>query len=417
HRPYPDTVDRTVLRLPGGTHPEQVRAVLAAVRAALAGTGPAVQPFDPAAPAPRQPTGPLPAGTVLVLRTSGSTGTPRPVALTSSALTASAGATADRLGGPGRWLLALPVHHVAGAQVLVRSVLADSDPVLMELGDGFSTEGFVTAAARVARGWQGPRYTSLVPTQVLRLLEAGPPAVAALRSFSAVLVGGAALPAGVADEAERAGVRVVRTYGMTETCGGCVYDGVPLAGVRVAVEDGRVLLAGPVLAEPLGVAEPHTLGGAPGPARAPGPTDADADTTVITRADGRWLRTTDLGRIEPDGRLTVLGRADDVVVTGGEKVSAAAVDRAVLALPGIAEACTVGVPDEEWGHRVVTVVRADGPAPGLARVREAVRRTLGPAAAPRELVVVPELPLLASGKVDRAAVRALAATGGTTEEH
>ena len=171
-------------------------------------------------------------GGVLVA-TSGSTGRPRLVVLPPAALRASAEATAARLGGPGRWLLALPADHVAGVQVVVRALLAGAAPVVQDLRDGFRPDGFAAATARLG---PGRRYTSLVPTQLLRLLDAGGAALDALLGYDAVLVGGAALDAGLRARAEAAGVRVVATYGMTETAGGCVYDGVPLDGVRIRLD-------------------------------------------------------------------------------------------------------------------------------------------------------------------------------------
>ncbi|WP_235843593.1 o-succinylbenzoate--CoA ligase, partial [Cellulomonas algicola] len=288
----------------------------------------------------------------VVVRTSGSTGEPREVLLSRAALRASATATEHRLGGPGRWLLALPTHHVAGVQVLVRSVLAGTTPVVVPDGP-FRPAAFLEALA--AFGTAERRYTSLVPTQLVRLLD-DPAGTAALATFDAVLLGGAATAPDVLVRARSAGVRVVTTYGMTETCGGCVYDGVPLDDVTVALDDaGRVLLSGPVLAD--------GYRGRP---------DLDADAFVTLPDGRRALRTSDLGRLD-DGVLTVLGRADDVLVTGGAKVAPAAVEAVLGGLDGVREACVVGVPDAEWGQAVVAVVvpRA-GDAPTLDRVREAV---------------------------------------------
>ena len=189
------------------------------------------------------------AGGVFVA-TSGSTGRPRVVVLRPAALRASAAATAARLGGPGHWLLALPADHVAGVQVVVRALLAGAPPGVQELRGGFRPAGFAAATARLG---PGRRYTSLVPTQLLRLLDAGGAALDALLGYDAVLVGGAALDAGLRARAEAAGARVVATYGMTETAGGCVYDGVPLDGVRIRLdgagaEEGRIAVGGPMLA-------------------------------------------------------------------------------------------------------------------------------------------------------------------------
>jgi O-succinylbenzoic acid--CoA ligase len=325
-------------------------------------------------------------GGVLVA-TSGSTGRPRLVVLPPSALRASADATAARLGGPGRWLLALPADHVAGVQVVVRALLAGARPVLQDLRAGFRPDGFADATARLG---SGRRYTSLVPTQLLRLLDAGGTALEALLGYDAVLIGGAALDAGLRARAEAAGVRVVATYGMTETSGGCVYDGVPLEGVQVRVDgDGRVVIGGPTLATGY---------------------LADRAATEAAFAEHRGrreFRTGDLGRWT-DGRLEVLGRADDVVVTGGEKVAPAAVERVLVAQPGVRDACVVGLSDPEWGAVIGAAVVADG-SPVPDELRDAVRSALGRAAVPRVLHVVDALPLRGIGKPDRAAVAQLLA--------
>lgn len=373
------------------------------LRGALDGTGPAVLAEPPAHDDVPLPD--VPDDVAVVVGTSGSTGRARRVMLTADALRASAEATAERLGGHGRWLLALPTTHVAGLQVVLRAVVAGSDVTQVAPGP-FRPETFVEAVRRMddaapIGGAALLRLTSLVPTQVHRLLEgAGTPegdaAVAALRSFDAVLVGGAALQPDLAARAAAAGVRIVTTYGMSETCGGCVYDGVPLRGVRVRTDPtGRVLLSGRVLAR-------GYLG------------EGDADGPFLDIHGGRWLRTDDLGELELSEdtmqiTLTVLGRADDVIVTGGEKVSAAAVEAALTGWGGLGEVAVVGTPDAQWGHAVVAIATAPDGAPTLDAVRAHVRETLGAAAAPRALSVVDSLPLRGPGKPDRAALAHLAA--------
>jgi len=355
--------------------------------AAVAGTldgGPAVLPLEPGASVPT--AGEPDPGTAVVIRTSGSSGEPKLVQLPAAALRASAEATAPRLGGPGRWLLALPGTHVAGVQVIVRSLLAGYRPVLQDPRGGFRPAGFAAATAELAA--EPRRYTSLVPTQLLRLLDAGGAALAALRSYHAVLVGGAALDALLAARAHAAGVRVVTTYGMSETAGGCVYDGTPLDGVRVRLDpDGGIGLGGPTLAS-------GYLG--------------RPDLTASAFADG-WFRTGDHGRFR-DGRLEVLGRLDEMIITGGEKVPPAAVERVLLAQPGVRAACVVGLPDPEWGQLVAAAVVVD-PAvvPDLDRLPAAVRAALGRAAGPRRVRTLPEIPLLGIGKPDRAKVAELLA--------
>jgi O-succinylbenzoic acid--CoA ligase len=364
-----------------------------ALAAALDGSGPALRVLAPGAAPHDEPH--VPEGVAVVLRTSGSTGAPRDVLLSAAALRASGEATLRRIGGPGSWLLVLPPDHVAGLQVLARATLSGTVARVAPAGP-FRAASFAAAAAELPAG--GRRYTSIVPTQLVRLLddEVGR---AALRSFDAVLLGGSGIPPTLLDDAFDSDVRIVTTYGMTETCGGCVYDGVPLDGVRVRLDDdGRVLLAGPVLADGY-----------------LGRPDLDAATFLVDHEDDaddvgtRWLRTSDLGSFSPAGRLEILGRADDVIITGGVNVAPGPVEDLLVTLPAVREACVVGVPDQEWGHVVVAVLVV-GPAgpPPLADVRALVTSHLGPAAAPRRLVVVPALPTRGPGKPDRAAAAALA---------
>jgi o-succinylbenzoate---CoA ligase len=359
--------------------PDDPAALLGPLRAALDGGAPlAVLPAGPpsavgAARAVLRPEDPLEPGADLVVVTSGSTGTARGVLLAAAALRASGEATLRRLGGPGSWLLALPVSAIAGLQVLCRSLLAGLPPAVLARGESLSA-----AAARLPAG---RRYTALVPTQLRRYLETEP---AALRTFDAVLVGGAATDPALLARAREAEVAVVTTYGMTETAGGCVYDGRPLDGVRVRLEEG-VELAGPVLA--LGYRR-------------------DPEGTAAAFAGG-WFRTRDAGSLGADGRLSVHGRLDDVVVTGGVNVAPAAVEAALREHPDVADAVVFGRPDAEWGQRVVAaVVPADGADPDLGVLRAWVAGRLGGPAAPRELHRIPVVPALHTGKPDRRGVAA-----------
>ncbi|WP_369139523.1 o-succinylbenzoate--CoA ligase [Modestobacter versicolor] len=361
--------------------PEDAAGVLGtvwpALRRALDGDAPlAVLPAGPgpadAARAVLRADEPLEPGTDLVVVTSGSTGGGRGVLLSATALRASAAATHDRLGGPGSWLLALPASAVGGLQVLVRTALADREPVVLGRG-----EPLAAGLARLPAGDR--RYLSLVPTQLRRSLAAEPGALAA---FDAVLVGGAATDPALLADARAAGVRVRTTYGMSETAGGCVYDGRPLDGVAVRVAEG-VELTGPLLAHGYRL---------------------DPAGTADAFVDG-WFRTRDAGSLSPDGTLTVHGRLDDVVVSGGVNVSPQAVEAALREHPAVVDAVVTGLPDPEWGQRVVAVVvPAAGAVPHLAELRPWVAARLGAAAAPRELSLVDAVPTLHTGKPDRRAV-------------
>ncbi|MEJ2864843.1 o-succinylbenzoate--CoA ligase [Actinomycetospora flava] len=368
--------------VPTDGSPASASALGAAALAALEGRGPAVLSTGPGDPAPpAELLDPVDDDVAAVVTTTGSTGAPKAVLLPAAALLASADATYARLGPPGRWLLALPAHHIAGLQVLLRSARAGQPAVAMDLRPGFRPEAFAALAP-------GVTYTSLVPTQLRRLLDAGGAALDALRGLRAVLLGGAAADADLLTRAAAEGVPVVTTYGMSETCGGCVYDGRPLDGVTVTLEpDGRIVLGGATVAA-----------GYRGAVSA-------VDTAAFV---GGAFRTNDLGAWRADGRLEVLGRADDVIVTGGEKVAPATVERALLSQAGVREACVVGVPDPEWGARVVAAVVGDGV--DADALRAAVAPGLG-RAAPRVVTVVDALPLRGIGKPDRAAVRALLADG------
>ncbi|GAB3602872.1 AMP-binding protein [Microbacterium aureliae] len=368
------------------------RAIVQALRAVFAGTGPALS-LGLTGDEP----GEVPDGTAVVVTTSGSTGVPKSVLLTGDALAASVQATGRRI-GEGNWLLALPAAYVAGLQVLVRSILAGHDPVLP---DGpFTPASFTAAAAAMTASGQPPAYTSLVPAQLARLLDAAESdeAVAqALRSFERILVGGQAMPAALLERTDAVGARIARTYGATETCGGCVYDGVPLDGVRLDIVDGEVRIAGPMLAAGY-LGEPERT-----------------EQTFPRDADGtRWYRTGDAGLLE-DGVLRIHGRLDNVIVSGGVNISLDRVERVVRSVPGLGEAVVVGVPDDRWGEASV-VVAPRGEAlrrsesVQLDEARRAVADELGPYARPARLVLVDEIPLLASGKPDRDAVsRAVAA--------
>lgn len=317
----------------------------------------------------------FPPGTALVVRTSGTTAAPQGVVLSHAALRAGVEASVDRLDARSgaRWLAVLPLHHIAGLLVVLRARMAGTPPIVHPRFD----------AARVAAETD-VTHVALVPTMLYRLLEHG----ADVGRFHRILLGGAAASRDLRARATAAGARLTISYGMTETAGGCVYDGLPLDGMAVAVDpDGRVLLRGDVLADGYLV---------------------DGRTTRLTDDDG-WFPTGDLGAFA-DGRLVVHGRADDVIVTGGVNVSTTAVAEILRDHPRIADAAVVGVPDDEWGQIAVAVVVPSDPdtPPSLRDLRDHVGAHGDRAMAPRRLRVVTALPRTAMGKVDRGALRSWA---------
>ncbi|MFD2340030.1 AMP-binding protein (plasmid) [Clavibacter tessellarius] len=375
--------------------------VVPLLRAALAGDGPALlaRPVDAPAAVGDPPPVEVERRVALVVETSGTTSRPKRVALSSDALLASAAASQTALGAPGQWILALPTHYIAGLQVLVRSIAAGTAPAVLAPGS-FDPRAFADLAASMDA--RLARYTSLVPTQLHRLVEAADGGAAgddarrvrdAVRRLDAILVGGQATPPHLVDRAAALGWRVVRTYGSSETAGGCVYDGVPVATAEVAVVDGQVELAGPMLAE-------GYLGD-------PGATEA-----AFGEHDGRrWYRTGDGGALV-DGVLRITGRLDDVVISGGEKLRLAAVEEAVRSLAAwdarLGEA--VAVPGEHagWGQRPVVFVLGAVDPQLAERVRRELAARLGRVAGSTAVRGIPEMPTLPSGKPDRRALRALA---------
>ncbi len=352
------------LRLVPGT-PDGVLAALAGV---LDGSGTpfAPVPSDPAAAArvhdAAKPDEPVEDGCAVVLTTSGSSGEPKGVLLSREALIASATATHDRLGGPGQWLLPMKPYFVGGLQILTRSLVAGTTPVL--LNDSF------TAAALELTGVR--RYTAMVPTQLARYLETD---LDALRSFDAIIIGGASTPEPLKVKAAEAGVNAIPAYGMTETGSGCVYAGLPLDGTSIDLDDGRILIKGSTLFDGYRLRP---------------------ELTAEVLQDG-WFRTQDRGELV-DGRLRVIGRVDDVVISGGVNVTLTTVQARLLEHPKLTDAVVLGVPDAEWGTRVVAFVVGE---PTRDELRDWVSQTLPRTWAPRDVVQLQALPMLASGKVDR----------------
>ncbi|MEE8600900.1 class I adenylate-forming enzyme family protein [Euzebya tangerina] len=353
--------------------------------------GPAILPLDPRLPLKRRsallagvnpgavvkPDGPVtlpfgvdvPDDVVAVVPTSGSTGHPKAVMLTRHALEASVRRGLDRTDADPDvpWLCCLPVSHIAGLLVLLRGIVTGTPAILHDTFD----------PDRIAALDQ-PVHLAVVPTMLRRLVAAG----VAPDRHTTVLVGGARVPEVLRQQVPH----LTATYGMTETAGGCVYDGIPLAGVEVSESDaGRLVIGGPTV-----MAGYHLPGAG-----------VHGDGIGLT-PDGRF-ETEDVGRVAPDGTVEVLGRADDVIITGGEKVVAAQVAARIEEHPAVVEAVVIGVPDEEWGQRVVAVVvpAQVGAILSLALLRSFVADAMPRYAAPQDLVVTNTLPRLPNGKLDR----------------
>lgn len=384
----------------------------------------------------------------LVVGTSGSTGTPKRTALTARALAASAAATENffdsNSDAASQWLLALPGHYIAGAQVLARSVLAGTTPVIARSVTEpvhFSPEVFLQAVERMS---SARRFISLVPTQLHKLLESadanpslGAEIHEALGSFTGILLGGAPASADLLAASTALGLNTVTTYGSAETAGGCIYSGSVLPGVRVELvpEEGMPAVPDiegkPAQVGRIWISGAHLASGYIGDA-------ARTAEHFFTAADGtRWYRTDDYGLLSPANdpdstahdpdstahgnapRLQVLGRSDDVLISGGVKISARAVATVLEEHPAVREACVVGLPDARWGTAIaaaVTLVPSVGatgaPAkngPALneelcALLRARCAEKLGAPAAPKQLSILPDFPLTSTGKPDRAKI-------------
>lgn len=377
----------------------------------------------------------------LVVGTSGSTGTPKRTALTARALAASAAATEQFFGSnsdaASQWLLALPAHYIAGAQVLARSVLAGTAPVIARSviePVHFSPEVFLQAVERMS---SARRFISLVPTQLHKLLESadadshlGADIHEALGSFTGILLGGAPASADLLAAATALGLNTVTTYGSAETAGGCVYSGSVLPGVRVELvpEEGMPAVPDtdgkPAQVGRIWISGAHLASGYIGDA-------ARTAEHFFTAADGtRWYRTDDYGLLSSaaapnsnkscsEQRLQVLGRSDDVLISGGVKISARAVATVLEEHPAVREACVVGLPDARWGTAIaaaVTLVPSAGATaaptenrPALneelcALLRARCAEKLGAPAAPKQLSILPDFPLTSTGKPDRAEI-------------
>jgi len=316
------------------------------ITAALAGDGPTLGFGEISSQS-------APAYAAVAIGTSGSTGSPKEVLLSASAVLASARASNKFIGAiPGQtWSLLLPLTHIAAVNVIVRA---------NELGT-------VAIDCRDCEGeYPIADYTSIVPTQLFRALHGDENLLNHLKSTKAVLVGGALLSASLRSQAEAAGIRIITTYGMTESCGGCVYDGVALDGVEIKIRDQKICIKGPVLA------------------------------SSIVLNDG-WFETSDLGEYE-NNRLLVIGRSDDVIISGGENLSLSAVENSLtLAFPTM-QFAAFAIEDPQWGQSLQLAVVGEIQDKEIAAHLE---KDLGAFAKPKGIHHMKSLPLLGIGKVDR----------------
>lgn len=302
----------------------------------------------------------------IVTTTTGSTSAPKEVGLGAPALLASArtahlylGATSGQV-----WSLLLPLTHIAGVNVLVRSLELGTMPIDL----------------RQATDYKRADFTAIVPTQLYRALNGDTDLLAHLKNCRAVLVGGAALAHSIAKEAKDAGINVLQTYGMTETCGGCVYDGRPLAGVEVSIIDGLVAIKSPTLATTY---------------------INDKSAWLASMQDG-WFVSSDRGNFV-DEKLEILGRADDLIISGGEKVSLHAIEETLKSHFKGSELAAFALPDQEWGSSLHIAI-AGGASISDREITSILTQIFGEVATPKGLHRLSVLPLIGVGKVDRNAL-------------
>ncbi len=330
--------------------------VVEALKAALDGTGPALTFGESSRTL-------VPAQCAIVIPTSGSTGEPKDVALTADALRRSVKASHQFLGAQSgeRWSLLLPITHIAGINVLVRAIELGTNPVDMN---------------------EVAEYTAIVPTQLHRALHGEEKLLRHLQSAKAVLVGGAASSDTLLEQARKAGINPVTTYGMSEMSGGCIYNNVPLDGVEVRVNaDGAIELAGPM--------------------QAMGYLNAPKLWNEVT--DGKWFITSDGGEIR-DGKAFVTGRLDDQINSGGKKISLSVIDNFLHDKFPRQRFASLSLHDKEWGEKLVLVV--DG-SMDENLIKDAIRLEFGGFAVPKEILFGKEIPLISIGKPDRKKLREL----------
>lgn len=316
--------------------------------------------------------------TALIVESSGSTGVPKRISISADALIASAKATEEYFGAKGQWLLTLPINYIAGIQVLVRSILSDVQPIVMNTAVPFTPEAFALSSTLLTAD---SKFTSLVPTQLVRLQQLtsqDPFLVKLLQRFTAILVGGQATSPEVISFFRERNINVVESYGMAETSGGCVYDGMALSGVEIKLVDGRVAIKGAMLAND------------------------------VASEDG-YLVTQDIGELDDQGYLRILGRADRVMISGGLKMSLDQVEAVAGSVPGVVEVGATAVSSTEWGERVgIAYVGSPEVADFMAG---AVFEQLGIAAKPIRVIRVDRLPRLSNGKTDLVSLRQLFSEG------
>jgi len=381
---------------------------------ALDGTGPAIAPMADSpefivrqtleALRPNDPEFPLESNDIaIVSATSGSTGTPKGVLLSKQALEASATAFGNRFGTNNRWVVSMPAHRIAGIMVLVRSWFHNS-PFEIDPSVGgartFESAAFAATTMRAVRESAADGralMVSLVPTQIARLLESGSVGIEALQSYDLVLSGAAATPQPMLNRMRELGIKVSVSYGMTETCGGCVFDGRPLDGVKVSlgtkddVEPGRVTISGPVTASGYRLRP---------------------DLDAVSFISGQ-VQTHDAGKLDSSGLLHILGRLDDVVTVGGVNVALSAVESLIRNHPAIEDVAVIDLQDELWGSipiaYVVTRYHITDTSNLISEIQSTIRDQISRAAVPRTVQFVASLPMLDSGKIDRISLRMQAA--------
>jgi len=382
---------------------------------ALDGTGPAIAPIAAGSESfitqtlealrPDDSRYPLESSDIaIVSATSGSTGTPKGVMLSQQALTASASAFGNRFGTNNRWVVSMPAHRIAGIMVLVRSWFHNS-PFEIDPSVGgartFEAAAFAATTMRAVRESNKDGralMVSLVPTQIARLLESGSVGIEALQSYDLVLSGAAATSQPMLNKLRELGIKVSVSYGMTETCGGCVFDGRPLDGVKISlgtkddVEPGRVTISGPVAASGYRLRP---------------------DLDAVSFISGQ-IQTHDVGKLDSSGLLHILGRLDDVVTVGGVNVALSAVESLIRHHPAIEDVAVIDLQDELWGSIPIAyaVTRTHVPDTSnlISEIQSTIRDQIGRAAVPRTVQFVSALPMLDSGKIDRISLRMQAAT-------